>query len=108
MSEIFSSFSLHAAKFHGQVWLCLGGIWAMVLFCTISSINAQPWAARQRKGWILMVCLLPIIGTLIYLPFSCHWQELVQQLFMWPTAKAKSASRKTGKPEPLPPKFPGL
>ena len=82
MSEIFSRFSLHAAKFHGQVWICLGAIWLVVLFCTIASIHAQPFSSRQRKFWILVVCLAPVAGALAYLPFSCRWDYLAQLFFI--------------------------
>lgn len=82
MNEIFGRFSLNAAKFHGQVWLCLGAIWLIVLFCTIASIQAQPLSARQRKFWILVVCLAPVVGTLAYLPFSCRWDYLAQLFFI--------------------------
>lgn len=82
MSEIFSRFSLHAAKFHGQVWLCLGAIWLVVLFCTIASINRQPFTPRQRRLWTLVVCLFPVAGALAYLPFSCRWENF-SQLFLF-------------------------
>ncbi len=82
MSEIFSRFSFHAGKFHGQVWICLAGIWLVVLLCTLASINSQPFSARQRRFWILAVCLFPLVGLLAYLPFSCRWEQLAQLLFI--------------------------
>ncbi|MCE9609816.1 MAG: PLDc N-terminal domain-containing protein [Chthoniobacter sp.] len=81
MSEILAKFSLRAAKFHGQVWMCLVAIWLIVVCCMIASINSQPFSGRQRKFWILTVCLLPIAGALAYLPFSCRWDEVWQLFF---------------------------
>ena len=99
MSEIFSRFSLHAAKFHGQVWVCLAAIWLVVLYCTIASINGQSFTTRQRKLWILVVCLVPVAGALAYLPFSCRWEDF-SQLFLFrskrnepPTGHGNAKSR---------------
>ena len=100
MSEIFSRFSIHAAKFHGQVWLCLAGIWLIVLFCTIASINGQPFSPRQRKLWMLVVCLFPVAGALAYLPFSFRWDEF-SQLFLLRSKPRDSTERKgNAKPRP--------
>lgn len=98
MSEILNRFSLHAAKFHGQVWVCLATIWLIVLFCTISSILAQPISARQKKFWILTVCLAPVLGTLAYLPFACRWDYLAHLFFFRMNGKQKTNSEsKTGR-----------
>lgn len=100
MSEIFSRFSLHAAKFHGQVWLCLGAIWLIVLFCTIASINGQPFSTRQRKLWTLIVCLVPVAGALAYLPFSCRWEDF-SQLFLFRSKRNEpTAGKGDSKPRP--------
>ena len=82
MSDIFSRFSLHAAKFNGQVWLCLAVIWLIVLGSAITSIYAQPFSARQQKFWILAVVFLPLLGVLAYLPFSFRREQLAQLFFI--------------------------
>jgi len=82
MIEIFNRFSLHAAKFDYQVWVCLFGIWLIVLATTIASINSQKLTPKKRQFWIVIVCALPIFGTLAYLPYSCHWAHLAELLFM--------------------------
>ena len=100
MSEIFSRFSMHAAKFHGQVWLCLAAIWLIVLFCTIASINGHHFSPRQRKLWMLVVCLFPVAGALAYLPFSFRWDEF-SQLFLLRSKRHDSTARKgDAKPRP--------
>ena len=82
MSDIFSRFSLHAAKFNGQVWLCLAVIWLVVLGCAITSIYAQPFSARQQKFWISAVVFIPLLGVLAYLPFSFRREQLAQLFFI--------------------------
>lgn len=82
MSDIFSRFSLHAAKFSGQVWICLAVIWLIVLGCTITSIYAQPFSARQRKFWVFAVVFIPLLGVLAYLPFSFRREQLAQLFFI--------------------------
>ena len=82
MSDIFSRFSLHAAKFSGQVWLCLAFIWLVVAGCAITSIQAQPFSARQRKFWISAVVFIPLLGVLAYLPFSFRREQLAQLFFI--------------------------
>lgn len=82
MSEILNRFSLNAAKFNVEVWLSLMLIWLLVLACTIASIRVQRFSVRQRRFWILAVCVAPIFGTLAYLPFSCRWEQLAQLFFI--------------------------
>lgn len=82
MSEIFTRFSLQAAKFNGQVWLCLGLIWLIVLSCAITSIREQTFSIRQRRFWIFAVIFLPIFGLLAYLPFSFRREQLAQLFFI--------------------------
>ena len=82
MTDIFSRFSLHAAKFNGQVWLCLAVIWLVVLACAITSIYAQSFSARQQRFWISMVLFLPLLGVLAYLPFSFRREQLAQLFFL--------------------------
>lgn len=82
MTDIFNRFSLHAAKFNGQVWLCLGIIWLVVLACAITSIYMQPFSVRQRRFWILTVIFAPLLGVLAYLPFSFRREQLAQLFFI--------------------------
>ena len=92
MKQLFNRFEFSAAKFSGLVWLCLGIIWLLVLWCTIASIRSKPFSARQRKFWILTVCLAPVVGTLAYLPFSCRWDYLAQLFFIRVQRKPKKNS----------------
>lgn len=82
MSELFNRFSLHTAKFNGQVWTCLAIIWLILLACTLTSIYAQPFSARQRKFWVAIVVLVPLLGVLAYLPFSFRREQLAQLFFI--------------------------
>jgi hypothetical protein len=70
MREALNRFSLDAVKFNSQMLLCLIAIWLVVIGTTISSIYSQPFSKKQRMFWILLVVCLPVVGLLIYLPFS--------------------------------------
>jgi hypothetical protein len=70
MRESLNRFSLDAVKFNDQMFICLVAIWLVVIGTTISSIYSQPFSKKQRLFWVLLVICLPIIGLLIYLPFS--------------------------------------
>jgi len=98
MSELAYQFSLHAAKFTGQVWVCLGVIWLVVLACAFTSIQAQPFSARQQKFWISVVVFVPILGVLAYLPFSFQREHLAQLFFirLKQDRPKKAASTATG------------
>ena len=82
MTDIFSRFSLHAAKFNGQVWVCLAVIWLVVLACAITSIYTQSFSARQQRFWISIVVFIPLFGVLAYLPFSFRREQLAQLFFI--------------------------
>jgi hypothetical protein len=91
MSEIFNRFSLHTAKFSGQVWLCLAVIWLVVLSCTVTSIYAQSFSLRQQRFWLSVVILVPVFGVLAYLPFSFRREQLLQLFFIRQKDRPKKA-----------------
>jgi hypothetical protein len=70
MRESLNRFSLDAVKFNDQMLICLIAIWLVVIGTAISSIYSQPFSKKQRLFWVLVVICLPIVGVLIYLPFS--------------------------------------
>ncbi|MGZ4961082.1 MAG: PLDc N-terminal domain-containing protein [Limisphaerales bacterium] len=70
MRDSLNRFSLDAVKFNDQMFICLVAIWLVVIGTAISSIYSQPFSKKQRLFWILLVICLPVIGLLIYLPFS--------------------------------------
>jgi hypothetical protein len=70
MRESLNRFSLDAVKFNDQMLLCLVAIWLVVVGTSISSIFSQPFSKKQRTFWTVLVICLPIVGVLIYLPFS--------------------------------------
>jgi hypothetical protein len=100
MSEILNRFSLHAAKFGTQVWLCLAVIWLVVLGCTITSILAQSFSPRQQRFWMAVVIGIPLFGVLAYLPFSFRREQLAQLFFIRqkdrPKKPAASPNRSAG------------
>jgi uncharacterized membrane protein YoaK (UPF0700 family) len=70
MRESLNRFSLDAVKFNDEMFICLVAIWLVVIGTAISSIYSQPFSQKQRFFWVLVVICLPIVGVLIYLPFS--------------------------------------
>jgi hypothetical protein len=70
MSELLYRFSLDAVKLNKQALICAIGIWVLVLGCAISSIVSQPFSKKQRTFWFLVICGVPFLGVLSYLPFS--------------------------------------
>jgi hypothetical protein len=70
MRETLNRFSLDAVKFNDQMLVCLVAIWLVVVGTAVSSIYSQPFSKKQRLFWILLIICLPIVGVLIYLPFS--------------------------------------
>jgi uncharacterized membrane protein YhaH (DUF805 family) len=82
MSEILNRFSLEAAKFNGQVFLCLFLIWIALVACAIISINSQKFSDRQHRSWILVIVFVPLFGLLAYLPFSIRREDLPQVFLM--------------------------
>ncbi|HON06501.1 MAG TPA: PLDc N-terminal domain-containing protein [Verrucomicrobiota bacterium] len=70
MSGILNRFSVDAIKMDEQVIACMVIIWFFVLLCTLSSINKQPFTSKQRLFWMIVVTALPLVGVLLYLPFS--------------------------------------
>lgn len=70
MRESLNRFSLEAVKFNDQMFICLVAIWLVVIGTAISSIYSQPFSKKQRLFWIFVVICLPVVGVLVYLPFS--------------------------------------
>jgi len=70
MSGILNRFSADAIKMNTQVIACMIIIWFFVILCTLSSINKQPFTSKQRLFWIIVVTAFPLVGVLLYLPFS--------------------------------------
>jgi hypothetical protein len=82
MRELFNRFSWDAIKFNDQVLACLVVIWGAVLLCAISSIRHQPFGKTQRAFWMTLVVTVPLLGLLLYLPFSFRAANY-PELFFW-------------------------
>jgi len=50
--------------------LLAGLIWLVVLVCAVGSIFNKPWNGRRRLFWLLTILCVPLVGLLIYIPFS--------------------------------------
>lgn len=82
MKDILSRFSWDAIRFDGQIVACAAVIWLLVVGCAISSVLNQPFNKQQRVFWITLILVFPLVGLLIYLPFSVR-PENYPQLFIW-------------------------
>ncbi|HEY1173757.1 MAG TPA: PLDc N-terminal domain-containing protein [Verrucomicrobiae bacterium] len=91
MRELLDRFTLDAIKFDYQVLAGMILIWLVVLACVVSSIFHQGGTRGRRIAWICVVTFVPIIGVLIYLPFSFRLENY-PDLFIW--RKSKGAQSK--------------
>jgi hypothetical protein len=82
MKTLLNKFSLQSANFSSEVVVFLLIVWLIVIGCTVTSIYAQPFTERQRRFWIGIVALVPIVGLLAYLPFSFRREDLPQLFLM--------------------------
>ena len=94
MSELLSRFTFQEIKLTSQIWLTALAIWLTILACTVTSILAQPFSKRQRAFWIAIVCCLPILGLLAYLPFSIRRDELPTAFLLRGSAKDKKKNNR--------------
>lgn len=70
MSEVLNGFGFSFAKWDTTAALSALVLWLAIVACALSSICAQPLGKAQRRGWMLVVIAVPILGLLAYLPFS--------------------------------------
>jgi phospholipase D-like protein len=70
MSEFLNRFSFSSAQSSTEIAICTGVLWALMVWCAITSIRAQPFNMTTRRFWIVVVIAVPILGLLAYLPFS--------------------------------------
>jgi hypothetical protein len=82
VSELLNRFSLQAAKFNQQVFLCMFLIWCVLVICAVFSISSHEFSTRQRRLWLWVVIGVPLFGLLAYLPFSVRREDLPQILLL--------------------------
>lgn len=66
--EFLNNFELSAEKLNWQVQTCAAILWIGILYCSIWSINQQPFNRRERMAWTFVVIGIPLFGLLAYLP----------------------------------------
>ncbi|MGV3756844.1 MAG: PLDc N-terminal domain-containing protein [Verrucomicrobiota bacterium] len=88
MSEILGRFSLDAIKFDFWVGFGMVAAWLMLVVCAVHSI----WMHSKHKNsailWTLVVVFVPVIGVLVYLPFSFKLEHY-PDLFIWKKNRQK-------------------
>ncbi len=90
MKEFINRFSLNSIKFDNQVMAGMILVWLVVVGATVHSILQQDFPPRQRRFWIGIVILVPILGVLAYLPFSFKLEHY-PDLFIWRKNPAKKS-----------------
>lgn len=70
MGDLLNRFSFSDPKWNLQIAACMIIIWLALVICTLSSLSSQGFTRRQRLFWILIITGIPLLGILIYLPFS--------------------------------------
>lgn len=98
MSELLNRFNYQESSLTTQVWAAAAIIWLAVVICTITSIVAQPFSARQRLLWITIVIGVPLFGLLAYLPFSIRRDELPTAFLM--RGQSKNRDKKSSRTAP--------
>ncbi|MCX6895337.1 MAG: hypothetical protein NTZ16_07570 [Verrucomicrobia bacterium] len=55
-----------------KIWAVVIFVWLVVVMCGVGSVFSQGtrFDRRQRLFWILLMIGLPVLGLLVYLPFS--------------------------------------
>src|SRR5438309_2150932 len=73
-------FNVEASKMDGLTWAVIIGVWVLVVACAIGSVFVlgQRFTPKQRWGWIALIVCVPVLGLLIYLPFSVMRDGLSQ------------------------------
>lgn len=92
MRDLLDRFTLDAIKFDYQVLAGMIVIWVLVLVCSIHSLMNQRMKASTRNLWIAVIVGLPIVGVLLYLPFSFRLENY-PDLFIWKKSKARNAGK---------------
>ena len=69
-TNFLNRFDFSEPRFTSEVFLFLIIIWCVIVSCAIWSICAKIRSLPAKALWILVVIFLPIIGLLLYLPFS--------------------------------------
>ena len=88
MSEILDRFSLDAIKFDMPVLVGMIMAWLIVVACAVHSIWLHSKHKQSAMMWTAFVVLCPIIGVLVFLPFSFRLEHY-PDLFIWKKNKQK-------------------
>jgi hypothetical protein len=63
----------------GLLWTLIGVVVALIVILTIVDIVRRHLGAGASAGWILLVVLLPIIGSIVYWAMRKPSQEEIDQ-----------------------------
>lgn len=68
-------------------------LYVIVLGTAVASILSQPIPRQRKRFWLLVVCLVPAVGMLAYLPFSLEDPKAIktrlQEIFSWREKKRR-------------------
>jgi hypothetical protein len=63
----------------GLVWTLIGFVVVIIVVLTIVDIVRRHLGAKATSGWILLVVLLPIIGSIVYWAMRKPSQEEIDR-----------------------------
>jgi hypothetical protein len=70
IEKILNRFDFANPQLTKEVLFFAAVVWALVVLCTIWSICTKYKSFRARAIWSLVVVCLPVVGLLVYLPYS--------------------------------------
>ncbi len=73
-----------------EVMVCLALVWLIVLGCTLWSIRTHEFRRPVRWFWTGVVVLVPLIGLLVYLPFSLMRESVPFANLWWRAGSDRS------------------
>ena len=88
MSEILDRFSLSAIKFDVPTLLGMIFAWLIVVACALKSVWTRGISKRNAFVWSLLIVFCPVVGVLIFLPFSFRLDHY-PDLFIWKKNRQK-------------------
>ncbi|MGB0578604.1 MAG: PLDc N-terminal domain-containing protein [Limisphaerales bacterium] len=86
--EFLNDFEINSAKLHWQVQTCAVILWIAVVYCSVWSINTQPFNRKERLLWTVVVVAIPLGGLLAYLIRAGHTAS-TGALSFWKKPKKK-------------------
>jgi hypothetical protein len=70
LTSFLNKFDFSNPRISGEILFFVALIWCIVVACAVWSIFVKMRSWPARTFWTLMVVGVPVVGLLLYLPFS--------------------------------------